>query len=659
MVQPTYPGVYVEEVSSGVRPITAASTSTAAFIGQAQKGPIGEPVRIYNFTQFQDQYGDFLSGAYLAHAVLQFFNNGGGECYIVRVAEGERTADITLTDRHATVGSRLPSLTIAANSPGAWGNGLIISVSESSNDPTNEFKLDVYIGGEATPRESFDNLGMIPGRVNYVETVNNSSQYIEISVDTSNTNADLISGTSLGQGAMDLLGLAVEQTKLRINVNGDGYQEIDLQDAVDEATVPVANLSTAANVASAIQAVVTGQGNLPGLQKQLVSTPSNVIFTAFTAAQAAGVLTLTSGSPGLKSSVQVMPASNLSEDISWALKLGKSNSGTEAFGSAVLRPVVSANYLVGQHDFATDDAVDTVTDGFDGIPLIANDVAFTNAFSSLDNIDDVSLLAVPGRGSLQVINAGMNYCANRSLSDCFFIGDMAPDDDDVPDARAFAGAISPKNSYGAVYMPWLLGPDPSGVSRESIVMPPSGYVAGMYAKTDANRGVWKAPAGIESALAGTSGLVANLSDAEHGNLNPDPYNVNVIRQFKNAGRVIWGARTISSDGEYRYVPVRRMAIMLRVSLYRGTQWVVFEPNDEPLWAQIRLNIGAFMHNLFRQGAFQGKSPKEAYLVKCDAETTTQNDINQGIVNIIVGFAPLKPAEFVMIKIQQLAGQVEA
>ena len=657
MVQPTYPGVYVEEVSSGVRPITAASTSTAAFIGQAQKGPIGEPVKIYNYTEFQDQYGDFLTGAYLAHSVLQFFNNGGGSCYIVRVAEGEATADITLTDRHTTVLSRLPSLTIAANSPGAWGNGLIIAIADGSNDPDNEFGLDVYFGGEPTPRESFPGLGMIPGRINYAESVNNTSQYIEITVDTSNTNADAISGTSVGQGAVNLIGLAAEQTRLRININGDGYQEIDLQDAVDEAIV--ADLSSAANVASAIQAVVTGQGALPGLQKQLVSTPSNVIFTAFTASQAANILTLTSGSPGINSSVQVMPASNINQDISWALLLGRSNGGTETFGSAILRPVVGSSYLVGLHDPVADDAVDSVTEGNDGMPLIGNDMVFTNAFTSLDNIDDVSLLAVPGRGSLQVVNAGMNYCANRSLSDCFFIGDMAPDDDDVPDAQAFAGGISPKNSYGAVYMPWLLGPDPTGVSSANIPIPPSGYVAGIFAKTDANRGVWKAPAGIEAALAGASGLVANLTDAQHGDLNQDPYNINVIRQFKNAGRVIWGARTISSDAEYRYVPVRRMAIMLRVSLYRGTQWVVFEPNDEPLWAQIRLNIGAFMHNLFRQGAFQGGSPKEAYLVKCDAETTTQNDINQGIVNIIVGFAPLKPAEFVMIKIQQLAGQIEA
>ncbi|HXU59152.1 MAG TPA: phage tail sheath C-terminal domain-containing protein, partial [Verrucomicrobiae bacterium] len=152
-----------------------------------------------------------------------------------------------------------------------------------------------------------------------------------------------------------------------------------------------------------------------------------------------------------------------------------------------------------------------------------------------------------------------------------------------------------------------------------------------------------------------------LTDGENGQLNP--LGLNCLRSFPVAGNLVWGARTlVGADllaSEWKYLPVRRTALFLEESLYRGTQWVVFEPNDEPLWAQIRLNIGAFMQNLFRQGAFQGRSPREAYIVKCDRETTTQNDINLGIVNILVGFAPLKPAEFVVIRIQQMAGQVEA
>jgi phage tail sheath protein FI len=189
---------------------------------------------------------------------------------------------------------------------------------------------------------------------------------------------------------------------------------------------------------------------------------------------------------------------------------------------------------------------------------------------------------------------------------------------------------------------------------------PSGIVAGIMSRTDSTRGVWKSPAGIDAALNGVQGLQVSLTDAENGQMNP--LGINNLRTFPLAGSVVWGARTLRGADQfaddYKYVAVRRTALFLEESLYRGTQWVVFEPNDEPLWAQIRLNIGAFMQNLFRQGAFQGTTPKQAYLVKCDSETTTQNDINNGVVNILVGFAPLKPAEFVIIQIQQLAGQID-
>lgn len=188
----------------------------------------------------------------------------------------------------------------------------------------------------------------------------------------------------------------------------------------------------------------------------------------------------------------------------------------------------------------------------------------------------------------------------------------------------------------------------------------SGAIAGLMARIDSSRGVWKAPAGTEADIRGISGLELKFSDDENGVLNPRA--INTLRLFPN-GIVNWGARTMDGDddftSEYKYIPVRRTALFLEESLYRGLKWVVFEPNDEPLWSQIRLNVGAFMHRLFRQGAFQGSTPKEAYLVKCDSETTTQADINLGIVNIIVGFAPLKPAEFVIIKIKQLAGQIQA
>jgi hypothetical protein len=217
-----------------------------------------------------------------------------------------------------------------------------------------------------------------------------------------------------------------------------------------------------------------------------------------------------------------------------------------------------------------------------------------------------------------------------------------------------------RHENAVLYFPRIVALDALQGNRPA-TFAPCGAVAGVMARTDANRGVWKAPAGIEATLLGAIDFSVRLTDKENGELNP--LGINCLRSFDGVGRVVWGARTLRGADrladQWKYLPVRRLALFIEESLYRGTQWVVFEPNDEPLWAQIRLNVGAFMQGLFRQGAFQGTTPREAYLVKCDAETTTQDDRNRGVVNILVGFAPLKPAEFVVIKIQQLAGQTQS
>jgi len=210
--------------------------------------------------------------------------------------------------------------------------------------------------------------------------------------------------------------------------------------------------------------------------------------------------------------------------------------------------------------------------------------------------------------------------------------------------------------YSAVFFP-RLKLDEAG---KDVLVGPAGAIAGLMARIDGTRGVWKAPAGTEADLRGIIGVEYKFSDGENGVLNPKA--VNALRVFPN-GIVNWGARTMDGDdgfgSEYKYIPIRRLALYIEESLYRGLTWVVFEPNDEPLWAQIRLNVGAFMNNLFRQGGLQGQTPKDAYFVKCDSSTTTQNDRNLGIVNVVVGFAPLKPAEFVVLTLQQMAGQIQA
>lgn len=295
----------------------------------------------------------------------------------------------------------------------------------------------------------------------------------------------------------------------------------------------------------------------------------------------------------------------------------------------------------------------------------------TSGLTLLNKLTDVSLLVIPGWSKMSdavaksLIDGGIGYCDKmrpaqaRPLRDIFYITAPPASVDDPTKAKDFVRSQISTTSAGghvAIYYPWITVNDPIGTDSPTISVPPVGAIAGLYATIDNRRGVWKAPAGTEAGLAGVISVADQVNDVKQDLLNP--YGVNVIRRIPGAGIVSWGARTLATNPEWKYIPVRRTAIMMEVSIYEGIQWAVFEPNDEPLWSSLRLNINAFMMTLFRSGAFQGRTPEEAFFVKCDAETTTQQDIDLGRVNILVGFAPLKPAEFVIVKISQKAGQKE-
>ena len=255
--------------------------------------------------------------------------------------------------------------------------------------------------------------------------------------------------------------------------------------------------------------------------------------------------------------------------------------------------------------------------------------------------------------AVDVIAAALEYCESRRA---FFIVDIPNDNNCVDDIKKWVEDNRRfRHRNAALYFPRLQIADPLNSSRPRSIGT-SGTLAGVYARTDSSRGVWRLPAGSETALNGVLALDYNVNDAENATL--EVLAINCLRTFPIYGLVAWGARTLEgsdqSVSEWRYIPVRRLGLFIEESLYRGTKWVVFEPNDEQLWAQVRLAVGTFMHRLYLQGAFQGTTPSRAYFVKCDLETTTQDDINSGIVNILIGFAPLKPAEFVLIKIQQIA-----
>ncbi|MFF0148747.1 hypothetical protein ATK36_5930 [Amycolatopsis sulphurea] len=373
------------------------------------------------------------------------------------------------------------------------------------------------------------------------------------------------------------------------------------------------------------------------------------------------------------------------------------NVSTDTTSARALKHVLASSSLLSstvvEGDGSRPAAHDTVTDGSDPFPddpqgknlysVVTTPGADGDAPNNLDYLGDeetktglyallkadiFTMLCLPGApgligGADNILSSAMKFCVDRRA---MLIVDPDPNWKKPSDVTRAVRSTSPAfvlndpNAKNAsLYFPRIVLPDPNKDNSPQ-EFPPCGALAGIWARTDVQRGVWKAPAGTEAGLSGVTALTVPLTDKQNGVLNP--LGVNCLRGLPVVGNVVWGARTqrgadVLAD-QWKYLPVRRLALYLEESLYRGTQWVVFEPNDEPLWSSIRLNVGAFLNTLFRQGAFQGRTPKEAYLVKCDATNNPQNDIDRGIVNILVGFAPLKPAEFVLIHIQQLAGQIQ-
>jgi phage tail sheath protein FI len=530
----TYPGVYIEEIPSGVRTITGVATSITAFIGRAERGPVDSddksPVTINSFADYERAFGEIGADYPMSYAVRDFYLNGGSQALIVRLEKNSASA-------------KQADVKLEAASRGTWGNAL------------------VYV------------------------------------VDSKGITDDV--ATRFGIAKVDLFNLTIYENP------GSGAVEKFLNVAVTD---------TAGS--RRLDRVLVDESNLVRVQLKSDGTPD--LLAARPADSAPGE----------------DPSDPAADETKFKLFSGGTDSDALTADTDVL----------GEEDKKT-------------------------GMYALAKADLFNLLCIPpdkrdGDTSAGVYQQAMVYCVSRRAM-LIVDSPVAWGANKQTAAATAAAGLSALGLTGvearnaALYFPRVTESDPE-LDGQLDTFVPCGIIAGVMARTDSQRGVWKASAGLDASVNGAAALQANLNDAENGMLNP--LGINCLRTFPAAGRVVWGSRTLRGADqladEYKYVPVRRTALYLEETLYRGTQWVVFEPNDEPLWAQIRLNIGAFMQGLFRQGAFQGATPREAYFVKCDHETTTQDDINRGVVNILVGFAPLKPAEFVIIKIQQLAGQIE-
>jgi phage tail sheath protein FI len=507
----TYPGVYIEELSSGVHTITGVATSITAFVGWAPQGPTDRAVLVQSWSDYARQFGGLVSGALLAYAVNHFFNNGGSQAYIVRLVDNTSAVTSTTPAAAAHVVEPGNGFTATAANPGQWANNVYgIRIVQNPSDNTR-FSLLVVYTAPSNPEvtvENFPNLSISPS--------DPQSRTIDSVVNDPRTGSQFI------------------------RINGVGL------------TQPTPN-------------------------------PPGSVSPAYM---------LTGGKDG-----------------------------------AVLTPATAGFHTA-----------------------LNADGSLSGGVRLLDDVSIFNLLCVPGETDATTISHLQTYCRSQRA---FFIVDCRQTDTFTSLRNGPTGITNQDSINSAFYFPWVNAPDPLQQGRISSY-PPCGFVAGIYAATDAARGVWKAPAGVDAGLSGASGLTVTLTDLENGTLNIQA--INCLRNFSVYGNVVWGARTLRGNdqvgSEWKYIPIRRLALFLESSLYDGTQWVVFEPNDERLWSQIRLNVGAFMQGLFLQGAFQGSTPQKAYFVKCDTENNPPSSIAQGVVNILVGFAPLFPAEFVVIQIQQ-------
>lgn len=649
----TYPGVYIEEIPSGVRTITGVATSIAAFVDNFPAGPMNKAVQILSYSDFEKQFGGLDIRSEASYAIQQFFLNGGTEAYVVRVAsttaKNVPTSAAIGIAADGTGGNAL--LVVTANSPGAWGNNVRVDVDYATLDPTTQFNLtvtEVSVTNGVTQiisTETFRNLVIDPTKSNDVAAiVNAGSQLVTIAEGASSTGKMPAQTGTLSGVAPDLTKLSKGDT-LDIAISGTS---VGTTDGLPDPPPP-----SLAGVASFLQAQLRAKGAGKGLDNATVTvggaTPATSYFIVKTGSgKWADVLILSDAGTGL------------------ATKLAFAKAGQNIQQYALGKGATQAQVLPGASQSPGSDGTwDPAGDG-GGVAtgIIGDPNAKTGIYALLD-VDLFNLLCLPVTANMPDTNAAAvassaeALCTTRRAFYLFDIPQQAASRDKVDTVQTWLSQNATlRSKNAALYFPRIDIPDPLNGFRLR-ASPPSGTIAGLYARIDGTRGVWKAPAGTEATLTNVQKLEYKLTDPENGVLNPIA--INCLRNFPIYGPVCWGARTLNGADqmadEYKYIPVRRLALFLEESLYRGTQWVVFEPNDEPLWAQIRLNVGAFMHNLFRQGAFQGQTPSDAYFVKCDKESTTQNDINLGIVNIIVGFAPLKPAEFVVIQIQQMAGQI--
>jgi len=578
------PGVYVEEFDSGAVPMQGVSTSTAGFLGLAQRGPVtGSPELVTNVADYRRMFGGYLNsakygeGRYLPYAIEQFFINGGSRAYVMRVVPADAKASSV----------KVGPLTISAANPGEWGDSLRVTLSNACKGRTQVMAQN---GAELTLKNADgfaagDVVEMFDGKTKKYSTITQ----VQDKVITLSSACDLsLADTKIGTEKY----IRTCEFSMVVTLNDQMEEFNDL--SLDPMQVNYVATRTAKS--DLISVEVSAAKKAPAVKaegKKDEAAPAAVECPA-----AAALLGCAAGA------------------VTVAL-----SGGSDGSASAVT-------------------AVDYI--GQDGGP------GERTGLQTFLETPDVSLLVAPGVVMPEVQGAMIAFCENAKS--CFAILDMPGNMKKTKDLANFRDAYD--TSYAAVYHPWLECVD--GLTKRNGYFPPSGAMAGIYARSDTERGVHKAPA--NEVVRGCTGLSCPYNQAEQDILNP--LGVNLIRAFTGRGIRVWGARTLSSNGLWKYINVRRLFIYIEQSIKNNTNWVVFEPNSEALWVRVSRTIEMFLASCWREGALMGSTPGEAFYVECSRATMTQDDIDNGRLICQIGIAPVKPAEFVIFRITQKTSSAE-
>lgn len=612
------PGVYVEEFESGSRPIEGVGTSTAGFIGLAEKGPLeGLPELVTNASDFQRKFGGYLSqnefGDYrfLAYAVEHFFINGGGRCYVMRVAPEDAKVSTNFKDDNKDK----VVLQISAKNPGLWGDKLRITLSPSSKAKTQIYEVMTAASG-ATQYLVKSSAGFNPGDV-VMFSDGQKSEYGKVKTSQDNV-IELEAPLAAGSDAVDK-GLLAKKVLTTC--------EFSVQVAYSDQVEVYENVSLNIAEYNFVEKVLA-RSNLISVKHN-----SGTGGTGTPATPAADGAKTDAAPPAAPA-----PAAPTTAGPPFKVITGKEEYNQDAAGKA--SPAKEIIALAG----GSNGSVGNINPGtFMGVDKGPGKRTGLKAF--IDN-DVVSIMAIPGVTDPNVQLALVAHCEN--LASRFAVLDFPRDCKTDADLQNHRNIFD--TTYAALYNPWLQVYDP--LEKRNIMIPPSGSVLGIYARVDIARGVHKAPA--NEVVRACTGLDCQYNKGEQDILNPK--GINLIRTFPGEGIRVWGARTCSSNTLWKYINVRRLFIFLEESIKHSTNWVVFEPNDESLWARVQRTIENFLHTVWANGALMGVSPSEAFFVKVDRSTMSQDDIDNGRLICIIGVAPVKPAEFVIFRITQKTGE---